>query len=186
MLSLIYSFKLYICQDPRIARACTAQNIKKKCLSRLSRPASVRVRVGVRNVYSSARGVGAARRRRRLIEAILRRIAGIVCSSRRRSLRNKVAQKNRFWAYLYQVDVQTKHVQNIKYIEDTKRNNFKRRRKGIYYWYNTRSSRRTCSSCSLFDLLACHPPQLLQFSSFFSFKPCRRQAKQSQFGYLLA
>ena len=27
---LIYSFKLYICQDPGIARACTAQHTKKK------------------------------------------------------------------------------------------------------------------------------------------------------------
>ena len=32
MLSLIYSFKLYICQDPRIARAYTAQNNKKSAL----------------------------------------------------------------------------------------------------------------------------------------------------------
>ena len=30
MLSLIHSFKLYICQDPRIARAYTAKNTKKK------------------------------------------------------------------------------------------------------------------------------------------------------------
>ena len=30
MLSLVYSFKLYICQDPRIARAYTAQNTNKK------------------------------------------------------------------------------------------------------------------------------------------------------------
>ena len=41
MLYLIYSFKLYICQDPRIARAYTAQNTKKRT-SRLSRSASVR------------------------------------------------------------------------------------------------------------------------------------------------
>ena len=32
MLSLIYSFKLYIFQDPRIARAYTAQNTKKSAL----------------------------------------------------------------------------------------------------------------------------------------------------------
>ena len=32
MLSLIYSFKLYICQDSRIARAHTAQNTKKNAL----------------------------------------------------------------------------------------------------------------------------------------------------------
>ena len=87
---------------------------KKKCTSRLCRPASIRVHVGVRNVYSSARSVGAARRRRRLIEAIWRRIARIACSSRRRSLRKKVAQKKRFWAYLYQVDVQTKHGSEYK------------------------------------------------------------------------
>ena len=30
MTSLIYSFKLYICQDPRITRAYTAQNSRKK------------------------------------------------------------------------------------------------------------------------------------------------------------
>ena len=32
MLSLIYSFKLYICQDQKIARAYTAQNTKKNAL----------------------------------------------------------------------------------------------------------------------------------------------------------
>ena len=32
MLSLIYSFKRYICQDPRTARAYTAQNTKKNAL----------------------------------------------------------------------------------------------------------------------------------------------------------
>ena len=32
MLSLIYSFKLYICQDSRIAPAYTAQNTKKNAL----------------------------------------------------------------------------------------------------------------------------------------------------------
>ena len=42
MLSLIYSFKLYICQDQIIARAYTAQNKNKKRTSRLSRSASVR------------------------------------------------------------------------------------------------------------------------------------------------
>ena len=30
MLSIIYSFKLYMCQDPRIARAYTAQNTRNK------------------------------------------------------------------------------------------------------------------------------------------------------------
>ena len=70
MLSLIYSFKLYICQDPRIARAYTAQNTKKKRTSRLSRSASIRVHVEVRNGYGRARGVGAAPRSRRSYEAI--------------------------------------------------------------------------------------------------------------------
>ena len=32
MLSLIYYFKLYICQDPRTARAYTAQNTQKNAL----------------------------------------------------------------------------------------------------------------------------------------------------------
>ena len=57
MLSLIYSFMLHVCQDPRIVRAYTAQNAKKKRTSRLSRSASVRVHVDVRNGYSRARVV---------------------------------------------------------------------------------------------------------------------------------
>ena len=32
MLSLIFSFKLYVCQDSRIAPACTAQNTNKSAL----------------------------------------------------------------------------------------------------------------------------------------------------------
>ena len=36
MLPLIYSFKLYICQDPRIARAYTAQTTKKTHFSLVS------------------------------------------------------------------------------------------------------------------------------------------------------
>ena len=71
MLSLIYSFKLYICKDPRIARAFTAQNEKKNCAYRLSRSASIRVHVEVWNGYGRARGVGAGPRRRRSNEAIL-------------------------------------------------------------------------------------------------------------------
>ena len=46
---LIFSFKLYICEDPRIARACTAQNTKKNRTSRLSHLASIRVHVEVQN-----------------------------------------------------------------------------------------------------------------------------------------
>ena len=57
MFSLIFSFKLYIRQDPRIARAYTAQNTKKKLPSRLSPSASIRVHVDVRNGYGRARGV---------------------------------------------------------------------------------------------------------------------------------
>ena len=68
--SLIYSFKLYVCQDPRIARAYTAQSNKKMRTYRLPRSASIRVRVEVRNEYDRARGVGAAPRRRRSNEAI--------------------------------------------------------------------------------------------------------------------
>ena len=61
-----FSFKLCICQDPKIARAYTAQNKKKKKRTcRLSRSASIRVHVEVRNGYGRARGVGAAPRRRR-------------------------------------------------------------------------------------------------------------------------
>ena len=70
MLPLIYSFKLYICQDPRIARAYTAQNTKKKRPSRLSRSASIRAHVEVRDGYGRARGVGAAPRRQRSHEPI--------------------------------------------------------------------------------------------------------------------
>ena len=60
MLSVIYSFKLYICQDPRIARAYTAPPPKKKRTSGLSRPASVRVHVAVWNRYVRVTDVGAA------------------------------------------------------------------------------------------------------------------------------
>ena len=69
MLSFIYSFKLYICQDQRIARAYIAQNTKKSAL-RLSRSASIRVHVDVRNGYGRARGVGAGPRGQRSNEAI--------------------------------------------------------------------------------------------------------------------
>ena len=75
MLSLIYSFKLYICQDPRRVRAYTAQNTtKKKRTSRLSRSASIRFHVEVWNGYGRARGVGVVPRRRRSNEAIWPRI----------------------------------------------------------------------------------------------------------------
>ena len=70
---LIYSFKLYICQDPRTARAYTSK-IQKKRTSRLSRSASIRVHVEVRNGYGGARGVRAAPRRRRSNEALWPRI----------------------------------------------------------------------------------------------------------------
>ena len=70
MLPLDFFF-IYICQDPRIARAYTAQNKNKNALSsRLSRSASIRLHVEVRNGYGRARGVGAAPRRRRSNEAI--------------------------------------------------------------------------------------------------------------------
>ena len=60
MLSIIHSFKLYICEDPKIAQAYTAHNTKKKRTCRLSRSASIRVHVEVRNEYDRATGVGAA------------------------------------------------------------------------------------------------------------------------------
>ena len=73
MLSVIFSFKLYTCQDPTIARAYTAQNTKKRT-SRLSRSASIRIHVKVRNGFGRARGRGAAPPKRRSNEAIRTRI----------------------------------------------------------------------------------------------------------------
>ena len=69
--------------------------------------------------------------------------------------------KNRFKANLYQVDVQNKHAQKVKQFNSAKRNNIKRRHSEILYWCNTRSSRRTCLSRNISNLLACHPSQLL-------------------------
>ena len=56
-----------ICQDPRVARAYSAQNTKKKSTPRLPCSASIRAHVEVRNGYGRARGVGAAPRSRRYL-----------------------------------------------------------------------------------------------------------------------
>ena len=142
-----YSFKLYICQDSRrIARACTAQNnIKSSRLACLAQRLSA---------FTSRCGTDTAGRR--ALEPPPEDSARTNLLDREFQfrelhtppadvvwLRNKVAQKKRFWAYLYQVDVQTKHAQNEKHFNSTKRNNIKRRIKAIYcYWYNTHSSGR--------------------------------------------
>ena len=57
ILSLVYSFKFYICQDPRIARAYTAQKKKNALLVFSFRSESIPVHVEVRNGYGRARGV---------------------------------------------------------------------------------------------------------------------------------
>ena len=71
MLSLIYSFKLYIYM-PRSKNSSGVYHpkYKKKRTSRLSRSASIRILVDVRDGYGRARGIGAAPRRRRSNEAI--------------------------------------------------------------------------------------------------------------------
>ena len=50
VLSLIYSFKLYICQDPRIARAYTAQNTKQVHFSLVSLGIRPRSRRGAKRM----------------------------------------------------------------------------------------------------------------------------------------
>ena len=90
MLSLLYSFKLYIRQDPRIdvvspllVQALHTPRSKnrsgvyrpkykknKKRFSRLSRSPSIRVHVEVPNGYGRTRGVGAAPRRGRSNQAV--------------------------------------------------------------------------------------------------------------------
>ena len=64
---MFFLFKLCICQDPRIARAYTAQNTK---FWAFSPSALIRVHVEVRNGQGRVRGVGAAPRRWRSNEAI--------------------------------------------------------------------------------------------------------------------
>ena len=181
MLSLIYSFKLYMCQDPRIARAYTAQYTKKKRACRLSRSASIRVHVDVRNGYRRVRGVGAAPRSN---EAIWPRIPvpRIAYDSCRRHMRSKVAQKNGFKPIYVRLTCRpsTLKMRNISiapnaiiYKDELERSTTDITRVLLDV---------SCSSCSLSNLLAWHSAQLLAIYVFYSFKPCRRQARSPQFG----
>ena len=69
---------------------------------------------------------------------------------------------------LYQVDVQTKHAQNEKHLNSTKRN-IKERVRAIYYWHNTRSCGRMLFVLQPSNLRASHSSQLLSFVFLFTF-----------------
>ena len=104
LLLLVYSFKLYICQDPRIGRAYTAQNTKIKRTSRLPRSACIRVHVEVRNGYGRARGVGAAPRRRALERSSLTEDSSsenCILRPRRKKLRTESPQRQNNHIYIY-------------------------------------------------------------------------------------
>ena len=152
---------------------------KKQRTSRLSRSASIRVHVDVRNGYGMARGVGAAPGGWRLNKAIWPRIPvpGIVYSFCRRYLRTRkktvlcpsisgwrADQARSKWETFQQHQTQ----QHVK-------DEFERSTTGITRVLLDVS----CSSCSLSNLFACHSSQLLAITVFHPFKPCRRQAKQT-------
>ena len=113
---LIYSFKLYICQDPIIiAQADSAHNSKKNalraCLAQLL------------SAFTSMRGTDTAARaavKQHPEDGAKKCHLTENCSSENRILFKQtfLAQwgraEKRFSVYLYQVDVQTKHAKNVK------------------------------------------------------------------------
>ena len=185
-MSHIYSSKLYICQDPRIARAYTAQNTKQAHFSLVSLSVYPRSRQCVRNGYGRARGVGAAPRRRRSNEAIwpkilVPRIA--YSSSCRRYLRNMVERENGFEPIYIRLmcrpsTLKVRNISTAPHAITTKRR-IRASTTGISRVLLDVSNVRLAAFLVLsHGILHNHS----QFPMFYSFKPFRRQAKQLQFG----